>query len=121
MDVRFHCSKRVRNSGKKSKHRVLENCPTVLQVLKLNHEYGEVIQKTNGMRKMRIIAPGLNVGKRGGYRLIYRAEEMDEAIHIVFLDLYFKGDCDDLTKAHYGTLDTEAQSILDMPILHDWE
>lgn len=61
MDVRFHCSKRVRNSGKKSKHRVLENCPIVLDVLRFNPDYGVVIPKTKGLRKMRISAPGLNV------------------------------------------------------------
>lgn len=121
MDVRFHCSKRVRNSGKKSKHRVLETCPTVLQVLRLNPEYGEVIRKTGGLRKMRLIAPGLNVGKSGGYRLIYRSKAMDEALHIVFLEIYFKGDCEDLSKDHYGTLEDDADAIFNMPILHDWE
>lgn len=64
MDVRFHCEKRLRRSGKKSKHGVLETCPTVLQVLRLNPEHGLVIPRFDDLRKMRLQVPGLNVGKR---------------------------------------------------------
>ena len=121
MDVRFHCSKRVRHSGKKSKHRVLENCPTVLQVLRLNPFYGVSIPRFHDLRKMRLRAPGLNVGKSGGYRLIYRAKEMDEAAYVVFLEVYFKGDCEDLSQDEYKLLTTEAEAILSAPMLHDWD
>ncbi len=121
MDVRFHCAKRVKHSGKKSKHRVLESCPTILQVLRLTPLFGESIPGFQDLRKMRLRAPGLNVGKRGGYRLIYRAVEMDEAVYVVFLETYFKGDCEDLTHNEYKTLVAEAESILSQPMLHDWD
>ena len=44
------------------------------------------------LRKMRLQVPGLNVGKSGSYRLIYRAKEMDEAVPVMFLETYFKAD-----------------------------
>ena len=121
MDVRFHCSKRVRHSGKKSKHRVLESCPTVLQVLRLNPLYGVSIPRFHDLRKMPLRAPGLNVGKSGGYRLIYRAKEMDEAIYVVFLGIYFKGDSEDLSSDEYKSLVSEAEAILSAPMVHDWD
>lgn len=46
---------------------------------------------------------------------------MDEAIHIAFLEIYFKGECEDLTKGEYETLGTEAETIFGAPVLHDWE
>ena len=121
MDVRFHCSKRVRHSGKKSKHRVLESCPTVVQVLRLNPQFGLSIPRFYDLRKMRLRAPGLNAGKSGGYRLIYRAKEMDEAVYVVFLETYYKGDSEDLTHDEYKTLVIEAETILSDPMLHDWD
>lgn len=121
MDVRVHCSKRVRRSGKKSKHRVLETCPTVMQVLRLNPHYGMSIPRFHLLRKMRLRVSGLNVGKRGGYRLIYRAMEMDEAVYIVLLETYFKGDAEDLTHDEYKTLATEAEAILSQPMRYEWE
>ena len=121
MDVRFHCSKRVRHSGKKSKHGVLETCQTVQQVLRLNPHYGLSIPRFQDQRKMRLQVPGLNVGKSGGYRLIYRAEEMDEAVHVVFLETYFKGDADDLTHSAYQKLSAAASAIFSQPMLYEWD
>ncbi len=121
MDVRFHCSKRVRHSGKKSKHGVLETCRTVQQVLRLNPHYGVSIPRFQDLRKMRLQVPGLNVGKSGGYRLIYRAEEMDEAVHVVFLETYFKGDAEDLTHDEYKALSAAANAIFSQPMLYDWD
>jgi mRNA-degrading endonuclease RelE of RelBE toxin-antitoxin system len=121
MDVRFHCSKRVRHSGKKSKHQVMETCETLQQVLKLNPQYGVSIPRFNDLRKMRLRVPGLNVGKSGGYRLIYQAKEMDEALHVVFLETYFKGDCEDLSQAAYKDLVSTAEAIFAQPMLFEWE
>ena len=69
--MRFHCSKRARHLGKKSKHGVLEICQTVQQVLRLNPHYGVTIPRFQDLRKMRLQVPELNVGKSGSYRLIY--------------------------------------------------
>lgn len=121
MDVRFHCSKRVRHSGKKSKHRVMETCETLRQVLQLNPQYGVSIPRFNDLRKMRLRVPGLNVGKSGGYRLIYQVKEMDEALHVVFLETYFKGDCEDLSQAAYKELASTAAAIFDQPMFHEWD
>ncbi len=121
MDVRFHCSKRVRHSGKKSKHGVMQTCETVQQVLRLDPYRGVSIPRFQDLRKMRLQVPGLNVGKRGGYRLIYRAREMDEAVYVVFLETYFKGDCEDLSAAEYKELATVADAILFQPMLHEWD
>ena len=117
MDARFHCSKRVRHSEKKAKHQVFEACPAVCLVLRQHPFYGESIPGFHDLRKMRMRVPGYNVGKRDGYRLIYRAKEMDQAIHIVFLETYSKGECADLTHAEYKILVGEAEAILSQPLL----
>ncbi|MCP5545168.1 MAG: hypothetical protein H7A49_14830 [Akkermansiaceae bacterium] len=121
MDVRFHCAKRARQSGKKSKHGVLQTCGTLKQVLRLNPKHGVSIPRFHDLRKMRLQVPGLKVGKSGGYRLIYSAREMDEAVHIVFLETYFKGDKEDLSAAEYEYLTAAAESVFANPTLHDWE
>ena len=121
MDVRFHCSKRVRHSGKKAKHEVFASCKTVCDVLRLNPHYGESIPRFHDLRKMRVRVPGYNVGKSGGYRLIYRAKEMDEAIYVVYLETYSKSECVDLTSDDYKLLVQEAEAILAQPLLHVWE
>jgi mRNA-degrading endonuclease RelE of RelBE toxin-antitoxin system len=121
MDVRFHCSKRVRHSAKKAKHEVFDACPIVCQALRLNPFFGVSIPRFHHLRKMRLRVPGFNVGKSGGYRLVYRAKEMDQAIYVVFLETYSKGDCEDLSHIEYKTLQAEAEIILFQPLLHDWE
>jgi mRNA-degrading endonuclease RelE of RelBE toxin-antitoxin system len=121
MAARFHCERGGRKKAKKSKHRVLETCAEVQQVLALNPAYGQEIPGTNGLRKMRLRVPGLNVGKSGGYRLIYRYEVVDEVPHIVLLETYFKGDKEDLTKTEYQELSALAEEILSNPFDYDWE
>ena len=121
MDVRFHCSKRVRNSCKKAKHEVVKACKTVCDVLRLNPHYGDSIPRFHDLRKMRLRVPGYNVGKSGGYRLIYRAKEMDQAIYVFYLETYSKSDREDLDHDAYKTLVTDAEAILTHPLLHDWE
>lgn len=120
MDVRFHRSKRIRHSGKKAKRRVFDACAVACQALRLHPFYGDAIPGFHELRKMRRRVPGYNVGKRDGYRLIYRAHEMDQAIHIEFLETYAKGDCADLTHAAYKVLAGEAEAIIAQPLLHDW-
>jgi mRNA-degrading endonuclease RelE of RelBE toxin-antitoxin system len=121
MDVRFHCEKRVRRSGKKSKHGVLETCPTIMRVLRFNPQYGVSIPRFEGLRKMRLQVPALNAGKSGGYRLIYSVREMDEALHVVFLETWFKGDKEDLSVGEYRDLEAVAASVFAQPTLYDWE
>ena len=60
---------------------------------------------------MRIHVPALNVGKSGGYRLIYKAIMVDEVRKIALLATYFKGDCDDLTKSEYAVIAAEGEEI----------
>lgn len=121
MDVRFHCSKRVRQSGKRAKHRVFDACATVCQVLRLHPFHGDSIPGFHDLRKMRLRVPGYPVGKRDGYRLIYRAKEMDQAVHVVYLETYSKAECADLTHDEYKVLGREAEAVFAQPMLHDWE
>jgi hypothetical protein len=69
---------------------------------------------------MRVRVPGYNVGKSGGYRLIYRAKEIDEATYVVYLETYSKGDCEDLDNDEYKVLVVEAEAVLSQPLLYDW-
>jgi len=89
-------------------------------VLALNPDYGVAIPGWRGLRKMRLMVPGLNAGKRGGYRLIYRASMIDEVWHVVFLNAYFKGDKDDLSHAEYAALEAESEKILSSPLDYEW-
>jgi len=111
MDFQFHCSKRAAKCVKKSKHRLSECCADVIKVLITHPEYGALIRDTGGLRKMRIHVPALNVGKSGGYRLIYKAIMVDEVRKIALLATYFKGDCDDLTKSEYAVIAAEGEEI----------
>ncbi|MEZ4772472.1 MAG: hypothetical protein R3D00_04755 [Bacteroidia bacterium] len=70
---------------------------------------------------MRLMVPGLNAGKSGGYRLIYKAEVIDEIYHIVFLRIYFKGDLDDLTAGEYRNMIALSEEILSDTLSYDWE
>lgn len=121
MDARFHCSHSARRSAKKSKHRILDCCKTLQQVLALNPDHGVAIPGWRGLRKMRLMVPGLNAGKRGGYRLVYRAAMIDEVWHIVFLRAYFKGDAEDLSHEEYRVLEDESEAILSTPLNYAWE
>ena len=120
MDVRFHCSHRVRRSGKKSRHDVFGACADVCKVLKLHPDYGLPIPGSPQLRKMRTRVPGLAVGKSSGYRLIYRKQEQDETLYVVFLETYFKGDRKDLSRQEYKTLAHESEVILQTPLSFDW-
>ena len=121
MDVRFHCSYRVRRSGKKSRHDVFGACADICKVLKLHPDYGAPSPGSPQLRKMRIMVPGLASGKSGGYRLIYRKQVQDETLCIVFLETYFKGDREDLTRQEYKTLTEESEVILRSPLSYGWE
>ena len=120
MDTVFHCTSKVRRSGKKSKHGVLKTCKTIRQVLRFNPKFGESIPGFQDLRKMRVNAPDLKAGKRGGYRLIYRAEEMDDMIFVVLLETYFKGDQEDLAKEQYKDLNSTAKKVLSSPMEYEW-
>lgn len=121
MAARFHCERNGRKKAKKAKHGVLKTCTELMQVLSLNPTFGQQVPGTNGLRKMRLRVPGLNAGKSGGYRLIYRNEVVDEVMHIVLLETYFKGDQEDLTKTEYNDLSALAEEILSNPLDVEWE
>ena len=46
---------------------------------------------------------------------------MGEAIYVVFLETYFKGDCEDLSHGEYKLLENAADTVLSQPLLFDWE
>jgi hypothetical protein len=70
---------------------------------------------------MRVQVPAARLGKRGGYRCIYRMARIDEIDYVVFLAVYFKGDVDDLAAELYDLLRAEAEEVLGDPIEVDWE
>jgi hypothetical protein len=70
---------------------------------------------------MRVQVPAARLGKRGGYRCIYRRARIDEIDYVVFLDVFFKGDVADLTPHEYDRLRTESDEILGDPLGVDWE
>jgi mRNA-degrading endonuclease RelE of RelBE toxin-antitoxin system len=110
--IRLLCSPRVIKAAKKSKHGVGDQCRNVKLVLHKNPEFGQVVARHPPIRKMRVRVPGLAKGKRGGYRLTYQAREVDETMHIVLLDLYYKGDRDDLSDADYKAASQYAAKVL---------
>ena len=60
---------------------------------------------------MRIKVPSLNVGKSGGYRLIYKPVLVGESWRVALLATYFKGDCEDLSSDEYKTIQSEADAL----------
>lgn len=120
-DVRFHCSKRADKAATKSKHRVHECCDDVRKVLAANPQFGCSIPGHGDLRKMRVAVPSCRMSKRDGYRAIYQAEMIEQTAHIVFLDTYFKGDKEDLSKSEYDALLAEASAILSDPLSYEWE
>ena len=120
MDVKFHFSRRFNRSIKRSKHSV-ENCLEDLKTaLAVNPEFGQPIPRFAKLRKMRIRVPSLNVGKSGGYRLIYRRAIIDEVQYINFLEMYFKGDKEDLTADEYQQLLSESEEVVQNILDFDW-
>lgn len=120
MDTRFYCALRLRKEMAKCRHDLEGRCDTVRKVLKLNPDFGKVIPRYHGLRKMRVNVPELAIGKRGGYRLIYRNRTMDQTMHVVLLTVYFKGDDSDLNDMEYKELDEMAERILSKPMAFDW-
>ena len=62
-----------------------------------NPRKGDVMPGCGGLRKLRIADPKRQKGKRGGARVIYL--HIPEADQFLMLDIYGKGEKDDLTPA----------------------
>lgn len=71
-----------------------EDLRQLQNILLKNSKAGEVIQGTEGLRKIRI--PMGNRGKRSGARVIYVDIELKERIY--FINVYCKSEKDDLTE-----------------------
>lgn len=120
MDTRFHCAYKLRKIIAKNRRHLEDRCDAVRKVLKLNPLHGVVVKGFPGLRKMRVYVPGLAIGSRGGYRLIYRQKTMDQTMHIALLTIYYKGDTEDLNHFEYEDLDELGDQILSTPIDYDW-
>jgi hypothetical protein len=118
--IKFFKTDRFKKAVKKSKHNIERELETIKQILGLNPDYGASIPHFGILRKMRVRSKASNFGKSGGYRLIYRKIVIDEIVHIIFLDLYFKGDKEDLSQAEYKNIETESEEIIKDPNT-DWE
>ena len=67
-----------------------------LQNILLNDpKYGDNIQRTGGLRKIRVPMENKGKGKRGGARVLYIDIEMKEKIY--FINVYIKDEKSDLT------------------------
>lgn len=123
MNVRFHCTARLARAVKRSRHHVARECERerVKTVIRSSPEYGVVIPRHAPLRKMRVHVQALACGKSGGYRMIYRVALIDEVKFVVLLELYYKGDREDLDAAEYSRLAAEAESVLDRPLSFIWE
>lgn len=86
----------------------------------MRSDYGLVVRGHAPLRKMRVAAPGLTVGKSGGYRLIYATACVDECQYFVLLALYYKGDREDLDTSTYRSLGVEAAAVLGNVIDYAW-
>lgn len=106
---------------RRSRHGIEARCEAVKIVLAGNVEYGAPIPGFAGLRKMRIHVPAARLGKRGGYRCIYRKARIDEIDYVVFLEVFFKGDVEDLSREDYARLLGESEPILGDPLAVDWE
>jgi putative transcriptional regulator len=62
-----------------------------------NPQMGDVMPGCGGLRKLRIADAKRHKGKRGGARVIYL--HIPEAAQFLMIDIYSKGDKDDLTPA----------------------
>ena len=118
--IRAWCSPQVRRAAKKSKHAVGEECETVLRVLALHRGYGDSVPGHPSLRKMRVALPGAGIGKSGGYRLVYREADVDQARHVLLLRLYFKGDQEDLGAGEYRAAREESQDVLADVLAHEF-
>ena len=76
--------------------------------LLLDPETGDVMPGCGRLRKLRIGDPGRGKGKRGGARAIYL--DVPEAGVVFFLDIYGKGEKDDLSPREKKILKTLAES-----------
>jgi hypothetical protein len=74
-----------------------------------NPDRGKVIPGTGGLRKLRFSNPRRRVGKRGGIRIIYL--HIPAVDWIYFLDVYEKGEVEDLTAAEKKTLERLAAAL----------
>lgn len=92
-----------------------------MKLLTLYPERGLPIPGHSKLRKMRVNIPKLNLGKSGGYRLIYRQTIVDEIRYISFLEIYFKGDSNDLSKQEYNQLLEESDYILENYLDFNWD
>ncbi len=72
-------------------------CAELQRELVANPQKGDVMPGCGGLRKLRIADPKRQKGKRGGARVIYL--HIPEADQFLMLDIYGKGEKDDLTPA----------------------
>ena len=77
------------------------------QELTANPEKGRVMPGCGGLRKVRIADPRRQKGKRGGARVIYL--HIPEVDQFLMLDIYGKGEKEDLTSAERKRLRAFAQ------------
>ena len=74
-----------------------------------NHQAGDVLQGTGGMRKVRWPDARRGKGKRGGLRILYL--HIPEVDKVYILDVYDKDEADDLSKDQRKKLSVMVERI----------
>jgi len=122
LEVQFHFTERIIKRFRKSNHRLSKkDFDAVKEVLKINPERGPPIPGFGHLRKMRVSLPRLNIGKSGGYRLVYRKVISEELVYIIFLTTYFKSEVENLSYDQLEELEDESERVLDNILNFKWE
>lgn len=61
--------------------------------------------KNRSLRKMQVHSKAAKRGANKGFRLVYNIQRDKDTFHVNLLQVYFKGDKEDLTSAEYARLE----------------
>lgn len=81
----------------------------ILDSVSVGPHLGTPISHAGILRKLRVKFVSRRLGKRSGLRVIYYYDEQNEEVWL--LDVYYKGDKDDLTPSEVQELERLAKSL----------
>ena len=97
---------------KKQYRHITDDLIAALEAVESNPQIGSVIPRDYAVRKLRVSSRDLRRGKSGGFRLLYKVENADDADTIVYVLLvYAKTDQADVSLMQLQTLMQELSDI----------